>query len=426
MIGPAPHRAGIIDQKRHHRIAEIGVALHLEGERRQRIGHDAGNAGGIEDAFLDIEIPGAVLLCHQAALQPIGEPCHHAGEIDQLLVEKCAQPFEFDAVADIFRPRHLVKLGGEHLVIADRRLVGERQFRPLGLARIGRIVFLIEVAGVVRHLRFGIAFGGFLVLASHLALTRRRLIGLGIVGRLSGRVAILGLLLLAVLILVLVGVATELITHLEVDEQIARRAGKGLLAGYGVGKPVEVGAGPLLDELAPGFHQRLRTLGRRAHRSASRAPSARQLPKAEHPRGSRCAADWPGGNALRAWPRDCRPRPAWHGRRAPRSGLAPSPRTPPWRAAPRGRRCDAPLRCGRQGASASASPAPRVTATSKAVGRRGGSGTRALWAASDGRSAANTTSSSPSPEMARIAVVTAFFSGSTAGWPPFCVSGCAI
>ena len=70
---PAAHRAGIVEQQRHHRVAEIGVALLLEGQRRGRVDDDARQARRIEHAFLEIEIPGAVLLRHQAALQPVGE-----------------------------------------------------------------------------------------------------------------------------------------------------------------------------------------------------------------------------------------------------------------------------------------------------------------------------------------------------------------
>ena len=45
----------------------------LEGERRHRVGDDAGEAAGVERALLEVEVPGAVLLRLQAALQPVGE-----------------------------------------------------------------------------------------------------------------------------------------------------------------------------------------------------------------------------------------------------------------------------------------------------------------------------------------------------------------
>ncbi len=58
------------------------------------------------------------------------------------------------------------------------------------------------------------------------------------------------------------------------------------------------------------------------------------------------------------------------------------------------------------------SPTPRVTATSCSLMRRGGSGSRALFWASDGRSAAKLTSSSGLPAIARMQPTTARLNGS--------------
>jgi hypothetical protein len=55
----AAHRAGIVEQQRHHGVAEIGIALDLEAQRLQRIGDDAGQARGVEQALLEIELPAA-------------------------------------------------------------------------------------------------------------------------------------------------------------------------------------------------------------------------------------------------------------------------------------------------------------------------------------------------------------------------------
>ena len=70
---PAAHRAGIVEQQRHHGVAEIRVLLLLEGQRLHRVDDDARQARGVEHAFFEIELPGAVLLRHQPALQPVGE-----------------------------------------------------------------------------------------------------------------------------------------------------------------------------------------------------------------------------------------------------------------------------------------------------------------------------------------------------------------
>ena len=53
-----------------------------------------GEPRGVERAFLEVEIPGAVLLRHQLALQPVGEARHGARQVAQLLVEEGAQPLQ--------------------------------------------------------------------------------------------------------------------------------------------------------------------------------------------------------------------------------------------------------------------------------------------------------------------------------------------
>ena len=84
----------------------------LERQRMHRIDDDARQPRRIEHAFLEIEFPGAVLLRHQAALQPVGEARDHALQMRELLVEIAAQPVEFFRLAQI--------LGGDGLVEAHR------------------------------------------------------------------------------------------------------------------------------------------------------------------------------------------------------------------------------------------------------------------------------------------------------------------
>src|SRR3546814_9884085 len=45
---PPAHRARIVDQQRHHRIAEFGIALDLVAERLRRVDDDARQPRGIE------------------------------------------------------------------------------------------------------------------------------------------------------------------------------------------------------------------------------------------------------------------------------------------------------------------------------------------------------------------------------------------
>ncbi len=78
-----------------------------------RIDDDARQPRRIEQAFLEIEFPGAVLLRHQQPLQPVGEPRHHALQMRELLVEIAAQPVELFRLAQILGAHHLVEFRGE-------------------------------------------------------------------------------------------------------------------------------------------------------------------------------------------------------------------------------------------------------------------------------------------------------------------------
>ena len=88
------HGTGVVQEQRHHGIAEIGFALALERQRVHRIGNDAGQARGIQHAFVEIEIPAAVLLGQEAALQFISKARHRSRQGFQLLVEKCPQALQ--------------------------------------------------------------------------------------------------------------------------------------------------------------------------------------------------------------------------------------------------------------------------------------------------------------------------------------------
>ena len=66
-----------------------------------RVGDNAVQAGGVEDALVEVEIPRAVLLGHQAPLQAVGQPADHALQMRQLLVEMGAQAGQLVGVAQI-------------------------------------------------------------------------------------------------------------------------------------------------------------------------------------------------------------------------------------------------------------------------------------------------------------------------------------
>ena len=87
---PAAHRTRIIEKQRHDGVAEIRFALAFIGERAGRIGDDAGEARRIEHAFLEIEIPAAVLLRQQPALQLVRKLRDGGRQRFQFLVEERA------------------------------------------------------------------------------------------------------------------------------------------------------------------------------------------------------------------------------------------------------------------------------------------------------------------------------------------------
>ena len=78
VIGRPRMEPELSSKQRDHGVAEAGLLLALERERMQRIDDDARQPRRIEQPFLQIELPGAVLLRHQPALQPVGEPRDHA------------------------------------------------------------------------------------------------------------------------------------------------------------------------------------------------------------------------------------------------------------------------------------------------------------------------------------------------------------
>src|SRR5579884_2656188 len=59
---PAPHRARIVDQQRNHRVPEGRIFLLLERKRLPWIGDNPRQAGRIEEALLEVELPRTPLL----------------------------------------------------------------------------------------------------------------------------------------------------------------------------------------------------------------------------------------------------------------------------------------------------------------------------------------------------------------------------
>src|SRR4029077_2083945 len=136
----------------------------------------------IQRALVEVELPGTVLLRHQAALQAIGELADHALQVTELLVEMVAQAAELLGVAQLVGIDDLIELLGIGVILLAERLVGERsgrQPRTLGAARL----LLVARAHLHLGLRLvGGGLGGILLLGGILGLLALRAVALGFAG----------------------------------------------------------------------------------------------------------------------------------------------------------------------------------------------------------------------------------------------------
>ncbi len=246
---PPAHRAGIVEQQRHHRVAEVRVLFALEGERLLRVDDDALQPRRIENAFLKVEFPRAVLLRQQTALQPVGEPADDGGEVLQLLVEIGTQPLELFRLAERFGGDGLVEFMGEGLII---RSAG---FRPRPRRRamcVGRLVALAEIAlflglevagGGIGGLDLGVAIG-----LGRFARLRLRRIGAFVALAFEGLGIVAPGLLIVALLGLLAGVGADILAHIERREHAADRLAEGALILERASELVEIAPRPLLDE----------------------------------------------------------------------------------------------------------------------------------------------------------------------------------
>src|SRR5258708_36764922 len=89
----------------------------------ERIDYDAGESSRIEQSLLKVELPGAVLLRHQPALQTVRKPRDHALQVRELLVQIAAQPFELLWFAQVLGRNGLVEFCVEAAIVRPARLV---------------------------------------------------------------------------------------------------------------------------------------------------------------------------------------------------------------------------------------------------------------------------------------------------------------
>ena len=256
---------GVVEEQRHHRVAEVGVALALERQGRHRVRHHPRQPAGVERALLEVEVPRPVLLRLQPPLQPVGQPRHRALQRLELLVEIGAQPLELGRVGEVLGADLLVEARQEDLVA--RIGLGVRRRRPV----LRRLALLdVELLG---HLRVVGRLEHRLLLLRVDALVRRRVLGcrllVALVLGVPARLLRLGarLVLLLVLRRVLgVGVLAELVAVAEVLDHPAREAGERPLV---VEHRVEVGegaAGVAVEMPPPERHHVLRPRRQRAAR----------------------------------------------------------------------------------------------------------------------------------------------------------------
>ena len=94
-----------------------------------RIGDNARQPRDIQNAFFQIEIPGALLLRQQTPLEPIGEFGNNALQMGKLLVKLLAQPRQFIRIAKIIGGHHFIELRAEGVVA--RGIIHLRHFAAL-------------------------------------------------------------------------------------------------------------------------------------------------------------------------------------------------------------------------------------------------------------------------------------------------------
>ena len=210
--------------------------------------------------FLEVEIPAAVLLRHQAALQAVGEPPDGALQMGELLVEIGTQAVELGDVAQFLGIDRLVKAGGEGAVVVERRQVGEGCFGAMGLAGVLGVGHVGVFGGLLGFRLAGLAVAGIALVGGGLHLVLGgRIDTLGLVGAAVGVVLIAGLVAVVVLV---AGLAGKLVGHVERRQDIAHFQSEARLVLDGADQARQVAAGALLDPVAPQLDDLAARLGR--------------------------------------------------------------------------------------------------------------------------------------------------------------------
>ena len=220
-------------------------------------------AGGVEVAFLEVELPGPDLLGEQAALEPVGELADDALQVRELLVEVRAQPAQLVRLAELRRVDGFVVVRAIGVVLVAVGEVAPRLGAPDRLARgLGVLVAELQAAGVeaVRVPGVGLVLAGALAhLGAFHALGSRvvGIAGLALVQR--ARVAVALGLVVVRFVPLRVGL---LVGEPEGAQQLAHRPRIGPLIARATGQLGEVRADHAF-ELRPPVLQHLHRRGRR-------------------------------------------------------------------------------------------------------------------------------------------------------------------
>ena len=231
-----------------------------------------GRRAGSSMPFLEIELPGAVLLRQQAPLQPVREPADDALKVRQLLVEIGAQPRQFVGIAQFLGMDDLVELRREgacspgraarwrarpaDATTSDASSASPRRRRPAARRRA--------------HRRPPCAPSSRSSSASSVISTSARSPSDCSLGVALGLVLVLELV--AVLVLVLVSWSSGGSSVMSSEERRSRtERRKSALVFDCAEKPVEVAPGALLDEISPEFDD-FAAAGGGLCRSGARAP----------------------------------------------------------------------------------------------------------------------------------------------------------
>ena len=256
------HRTRIVDQQRHHRIAKLDIAFDFVGQSRARRHDDPRQPGGVEHAFFLIEVPAAVLLRHQAPLEPVRELRDDALQAGQLAIEIGAQAVELLRIAQFGRFDFLVEPVGEGGVVKPFGYVGLRAVGAHG--RVGSFAVLARFA--VLHFLFGRQFAvriAFAFAFGHLACDLGPLrIGVAFALFVAGLVFLLALVVLAVLVIARIGRIGRT-GEIELAQHVERKLLERRLVGEALGQAGELLARPFLDEIANQRHSDRRALRHR-------------------------------------------------------------------------------------------------------------------------------------------------------------------